>query len=53
LYAQGDIDFVQAITIEVAQQRGTVTLPQGGSLPFTVFHIVVEEMMLCVAIECK
>jgi phosphopantetheinyl transferase len=49
LYAQGDIDFVQAITIEAEQQRGTVSLPQGGKLPFTIFHAVVEDMMLCVA----
>jgi phosphopantetheinyl transferase len=49
LYAQGDIDFVHAITIEPEHQCGTVALPQGGSLPFAVFYAVVEDMMLCVA----
>ena len=53
LYARGDIDFVQAITIEAEQQRGVVALPQGGSLPFAVFHTIVENMMICTAIEQK
>jgi phosphopantetheinyl transferase len=51
LYARGDIDFVQAITIEAEQQRGNITLPSKEILPFSVFHTVIEDMMLVVAME--
>jgi phosphopantetheinyl transferase len=53
LYARGDIDFVQAITIEAERQRGKITLPSTEILPFSIFHTVVEELMLIVAMGEK
>jgi len=51
LYAQANLDFVQDITIEAKLQQGNVALPQGGSLSFSIFHYIIENMMLCVTIE--